>query len=109
MKYFKAAGFSSSYREISCDTSDDEFDDDDIPVAVLVQQFRFSCEDFDQLVQNVPTEDDSDEWECNLVQAFQTLGSSQDDDSDNDSEVAQDISPGSELSHCYVLQILIQF
>lgn len=111
VKCFKSVGFSSSYRDISCDMDDDdEFDDDDdVPLAVLVQQFRYTRDDFEQFDQDVPTEDDSDEWECNLVQSFQEPSdSSRDYVSDAESDDVQEHLPGSELSHSEVLDMLIK-
>ena len=111
VKCFKSVGSSSSFREfeISSDLGDDDdYDDNDVPRAVLVQQFRYTRDEFEQLDENVPREDDSDEWECNLMQSFkETLDISPGYESDSDSEDVPEQFPGCDLTHNEVLEMLI--
>ena len=110
VKCFKSVGFSSQYRDISSDLGDDdEFNDDDVPLAALAQQFRYTREDFEQFDQDVPTEDDSNEWEHNLVQSFkETSEGSPDNVSDTEADDVQENLPGSELTHSEVLEMLLK-
>ncbi|XP_060597343.1 tigger transposable element-derived protein 6-like [Ruditapes philippinarum] len=107
VKCFKSSGFSSTHFEMSSDNlvNDDEFDDDDVPLNVLVQQFRYTCENFDH---DVPTEDNSDEWECNLVQSFKESSETTCDVCDTETDDVQQHLPGSELTHSEVLEMLIK-
>jgi hypothetical protein len=51
----------------------DEFEDDDVPLATLVAQFALQIEDIHNIDQDAKTEDSSDDWEKTLLDNYRPL------------------------------------
>lgn len=108
VKCFSTVGFCDG--EISAVMSDDIDEDDDIPLAVLLREFQCSREDFEQIDMDLPTEDDSDEWERNLLNSFVSKESPElpDEETESESNASEEAQPGSEMNHQEALQLLIR-
>ncbi|XP_062599444.1 tigger transposable element-derived protein 6-like [Saccostrea cucullata] len=87
-KCFKLAGFPSPDQKDQEDPSISEDEDDDIPLIQLARQLRELPSDFDSNFDgSVPTEDDSDDWEKDLLGPYQrqeTLESDDEEESVNE-------------------------
>ena len=98
-----------SSSECSASEDEDEYEDDNVPLAVLVAQFAMSVVDVHKLDEGIDTEDSSEEWEKNLVDNYKCV---QDDDEHDDdiSELDSDeiSKPGSDMTHKQVLELVLQ-
>ncbi|KAL4222316.1 hypothetical protein ACF0H5_018354 [Mactra antiquata] len=63
-------------------------------------------QDFENIDSNVPTLDDSERWEMNMIESFRENDTIVDESADKDDEISDTPLPGSEMSNIEVLHTL---
>ena len=96
---FASVGFGCDQNVATAEPVD-EYEDDDVPLIVLVQQFRYTMDDFETLEEGLQTEDNSDEWEQNLLNSYKVA------DTPNESEDECENDQVCNLTHCDILKML---
>ncbi|VDI83581.1 Hypothetical predicted protein, partial [Mytilus galloprovincialis] len=81
-KCFRVAGFPSSDPDTVDSTADDDDDDDDVPLSELARQLNLSPNIDPCFDDSLPTEDDSDDWERELISSYQQESTHESDDED---------------------------
>ncbi|XP_060596158.1 tigger transposable element-derived protein 6-like [Ruditapes philippinarum] len=80
MKCFRSVGFGNDESTTGQSMDDeDEYEDDNVPLALLVRELSYNMQDFENIDLSLPTEDDSDQWEMNIVESFRTDETIEDD------------------------------
>lgn len=104
VKCFSHAGFSVG-ENVSSDSDDEEFEDDNVPLAELVRTFAINTSDLEDIDSNEPTKNNSANWEQNLVESYKQPEVTN-DGSCSKSEDCESTrpGPGSEMTHQEVLQ-----
>ena len=110
-KCFGVAGFSDSAFMENETCNDDDFEDDDVPLATLVAQFALQMEDIHNLDQEAETEDSSDDWEKTLLDNYrptETLDAEDGCEQEEENTSTEISFPGSEMTHSDVLLLAIK-
>ena len=105
-KCFVGAGFSATGSV----AEEDEEDEDDIPLARLAHELDANIDTnrLDQFDDNAPIEDNSDNWENELLINFRAGDHDESEDNHSDYEVEPDISvpTGSDMTYVEVLEMV---
>ena len=85
--------------------SGDEFEDEDVPLSVLVCELQYNITDFEELDKNVPIENDTSDWDINdfFISKGRIKYVKKENNDESDSEIECTLS-GSNISYLDVMQ-----